>query len=151
MYSARNMRPRAVHRLTFWLLPLLIARLFVPDGFMVTATAHGLSLTLCPAYAVLPAAADASAAHMHHAGMDHSAHAMHGAAESPDDSGATHHGQHDKVPCPFALAGTGLVCPTVNDFGSFYSLADDVLVIRAEPAWPSRAVLIDRIRGPPFV
>ena len=136
------MRPRTLNLWILWLLPLLIARLCVPMGFMVSGTANGLEVMLCPVYAALP---QSSGAHEHHAGMDHSAHAMHqGGAEQ----GPAHEGLSQSL-CPFAASGTATFAATVPTIDHFYLLVGTAPVLDGEPTWISPAVLIDRIRGPP--
>lgn len=148
---APGMRSRTFNRWLLWLLPLLVARLFVPAGFMVSATPNGLDLMLCPAYAPLPAsAADAARAH-HMAGMDHASHAMHDSAghhASHQDS--TDHELSQSL-CPFAVGGGAALVPVVSTVDHVYSPIGPALSFRDTPARISPTVLIDRIRGPPLV
>jgi hypothetical protein len=140
------MRLPALQRWTLWLLPLLVARLFVADGFMVSATEQGVRVALCPAYAPMPGVAHPDSLHVHHAGTDHSAHQ---AAGHHAGQGAGHQ-DHDRSICAFALAGTHALCSAAPSVAQLYILSSDVPVARTQPAWTSPAVLIDRIRGPPL-
>jgi hypothetical protein len=129
------------HRRIAWLLPLLCARLLVPTGFMVAPSSAGIGIALCPGYAPLPMPAAPASDHDphagHHAGMDH------GAEES---------GQHSKgqSACPFALAGGTADLPVSQSAADLPRLVDAVPGFHPHPAWISPAVLINRIRGPPF-
>lgn len=144
------MRPRVLHRCVLWLLPLLIARLCVPAGFMMSVTSNGLDVMLCPAYAALPGPAAANAVHVHHAAMDPSAHATQGAsAEDGSHQESMQRGLSQSL-CPFAVAGGAVLVAAVHAIDHFYSPIGAVSYVHDESAWISRSVLIDRIRGPPF-
>lgn len=97
-----SMKRASLHRLTLWLLPLLVARAFVPVGFMLSTDASGLSLVFCTGISITEPA------------PSHAAH--HGHAE--------HHDQHDQgdehqadgaALCPFAVASmsVNLEIPTL--------------------------------------
>jgi hypothetical protein len=146
------MHRRALNRWTLWLLPLLVARLCLPNGFMLGVTSHGLGFALCPAYAPLPVPTDSDAANVQHAGMDHSAHAAGDGSSKvlayPGSDSSDPQGRADSV-CPFVLTGTAAISASADNIFEFRT-PDIVTAFRAEPAWTSPAVLIDRIRGPPF-
>ena len=130
---------RHVHRWAVWLMPLLVVRLFVPTGFMLSASGAGLGLALCPSYAPLPTPATATIAE-HHAGMDHGANAPQGSEQQ--GSG--------KQICPLVLVGSTASCPATPLIGELPRIAQAVSRFHLHPAWVSPAVLIDRIRGPPL-
>lgn len=111
-----------------WLLPLLVARAFLPVGFMLAASqADGLQLTFCPDQV-------AAVAHVGH-----------------DDGHAGHqqHNGHLDPPCPFAVAAVAANIDIPH--------LDTAAVLAAAPFVPERSVTvplagpqrIDRIRGPP--
>jgi hypothetical protein len=134
---------RRPHRWALWLLPWLVARLFVPTGFMLSVSGAGIGIDLCPAYAPLPGPLVPT--------DTHDPHAMHGGAHSPDDgqqpSGNAGSGTSA---CPFALPGSQAGCPAVDTLGGLPRFVDAAPRSRPHPDWISPAVLIDRIRGPPF-
>jgi hypothetical protein len=111
--------------------------LFVPGGFMVAPPDVGIGIALCPGYAPLPMPVTPPGAHDHHAGMDH----------GEDGSGQHSKGQSS---CPFALAGGTADLPVIQAAADLPRLADVVPGFHPHPAWISPAVLINRIRGPPF-
>ena len=128
------MKRTHLNRWTLWLLPLLLARMFVPAGFMLSADTTGLSIVFCTSVS----AARADSAHAGH--HDHVAHHQ---QQSDDERAAQNMGE-----CPFAVASV--------------LLSHDVPVIAAEPlpdlhvptadSTPSpRARLLrsQPIRGPP--
>jgi hypothetical protein len=125
-----------LRRIAPWLLPWVVVRLFVPVGFMLAPSGHGLGIALCPGHAPLPMPGGAQVGHAHHAGMDH----------------ASGSGHHDSGPsaCPFALAGGTAGCTPSELIGSLPRLANDAACFYPRPSWFSPAVLIDRIRGPPL-
>jgi hypothetical protein len=123
---------RRPHRWAFWLLPLLVARLFVPVGFMVSASAAGIGIALCPGYAPLPEGAGPAHSAHHHDGMDHA-----GQGSAPSE-------------CPFVLVGSVAGCPPTELAGELLRLAELRPGFQPHPDWISPAVLIDRIRGPPL-
>lgn len=127
---------RRMRRWAACLLPLLVARLFVPVGFMLSPSGEGLGIFLCPGYAALPTSDD---------------HAMHGESHEPEGTqGSEHRGSGQSI-CPFVLAGSSASCPVNKQIGELPRLADAVPDFHSPPAWISPAVLIDRIRGPPLV
>jgi len=69
-----------------WVAACFVAlRALVPIGFMVSVSASGAAVTLCPEYAPVPPAAEAQ--HAHHHGHDH-AHPGHGAVANGAGSAA---------------------------------------------------------------
>jgi hypothetical protein len=130
------MNRRLFRNWTRWLLPLLVARAFLPVGFMLaTSPVDGLQLAFCPDQAAIVQGVD-------HAAMGHLGH-MGGSHNGP------HHNSHLDPPCPFAVAAVAAVIDIPH--------LDTAAVQAAEPFLPERAVAIpltgpqraDRIRGPP--
>ena len=111
-----------------WLLPLLVARAFLPVGFMLATTqADGLQLGFCPDQAPIVQG-------LH----DHAAH-----------SGAHHSGGHLDPPCPFAVAAVAAVIDIPHLAPVAAQATEQFLperVVAVPLAGPQR---IDRIRGPP--
>jgi hypothetical protein len=111
-----------------WLLPLLVARAFLPVGFMLATTqADGLQLGFCPDQAPIVQG-------LH----DHAAH-----------SGAHHSGSHLDPPCPFAVAAVAAVIDIPHLAPVAAQATEQLLperVVAVPLAGPQR---IDRIRGPP--
>jgi hypothetical protein len=124
------MNRRLFRKWARWLLPLLVARAFLPVGFMLaTSQADGLQLAFCADQA--PIVQAHGAAHDHNDGSQHS-----GAA-------------HAVSQCPFAVAAVAAVIdiPHLDPVAS--QAAEQVLperVVAVPLAGPQRA---DRIRGPP--
>jgi hypothetical protein len=143
------MRSYTLKKLIPWLLPLLVARLCVPAGFMVASTSNGLDVTLCPDYAALPGQATPQSTHVQHQGSDHTGHAMHGDVASEHSHHGSPHEGHSTSVCPFAASGSGTVSPTVATVTPVYTLVDRITPARDRSAWRSPAVLVNRIRGPP--
>lgn len=119
-----------------WLLPLWVARAFLPVGFMlVTSQANGLQLGFCSDQAPIVQSLDhTAAADSGHLGGSH---------------GGPQHTGHLDPPCPFAVAAVAAVIDVPQ--------LDTVAIQAAEQAPPERATAIplagpqraDRIRGPP--
>lgn len=130
------MNRRLYRKWARWLLPLVVARAFLPVGFMlVTSQADGLQLAFCPDQAPIVQGLDhAATAHSGHPGGSH--------------SGPQHNGHLDP-PCPFAVAAVAAVIDVPH--------LDTVAIQAAEQAPTERAAAIhlagpqraDRIRGPP--
>jgi hypothetical protein len=126
------MNRRLFRKWTRWLLPLLVARAFLPVGFMFSVDADGLQLAFCPDQAPIVQSLD-----------DHAA-AGHGGHTDQQHSGA-----HLDSPCAFAVAALAAVIDI--------SHLDPVAAQAAEQILPERTVAvplagpqrIDRIRGPP--
>lgn len=124
------MNRRIFRKWARWLLPLLVARAFLPVGFMLVSQADGLELGFCPDQAPIVQAATGHAA---------GGHAGHG----------QQHSGHAYPPCPFAVAAVAAVIDVPH--------LDPVALQAAEQVVPERAVVvslagpqrIDRIRGPP--
>lgn len=133
------MNRRLVRKWTYWLLPLLLARAFLPVGFMLAAEGGQLHLTLCPAQAPFVQAHAVAAA------TDHSAHDAGIAGHEHHASG----GAHLDPPCPFALGALAAVIEVPQLLGAMLLAAAQIIPeqVRSLPvAGPQRA---DRIRGPP--
>jgi hypothetical protein len=124
------MNRRLFRKWARWLLPLLVARAFLPVGFMLATTeADGLQLAFCPDRAPIVQS-------LGHAAHDH---------EDSQHSGAA----HAVTQCPFAVAAVAAVIDVAH--------LDPVAVQAPEQILPERTVAvplagphsIDRIRGPP--
>ena len=119
------MNRRLFRKWARWLLPLLVARAFLPVGFMLATTqADGLQLAFCPDQAPI-------AQGMHH------------------HAGAGHSGSHLDPPCPFAVAAVAAVIDIPHLAPVASQSAERILperVVAVPLAGPQR---IDRIRGPP--
>jgi hypothetical protein len=144
------MTRRSFQRCLLWLLPLLILRAFVPAGFMVSADAAGLQLTLCPDQVSLPLADAHAGHHMGHGdGVDeHAGHHMQ-VGGAGDEHAAHHGGKHFESPCPFGIATVAVGPTLLQPARPLAELADKPFFrpsIRLAAAGPLRA---DRIRGPP--
>jgi hypothetical protein len=145
-----RMRHRSIQRCVLWLLPLLVLRAVVPVGFMVSAGADGLSLTLCSGHMNSPVAAtspDPHAGHHMKAGMeDHAAHSMHRTA---DLNSAHHDGKHLDSPCPFSSA-TAATTTALFPYGASFAAPTDEPFVRTIVRLQNAALLRgNRIRGPP--
>jgi hypothetical protein len=123
------MNRRLYRKWARWLLPLLVARAFLPVGFMLATTqADGLQLAFCPDQAPIVQ----GMGHHLHGGTDHS-----------------QHNGHLDPPCPFAVAAVAAVIDIPH--------LDTVAVQATEQAPIERAIAVplagpqraDRIRGPP--
>lgn len=87
-------------RLLAWLgICLFCLRSLVPIGFMVSASASGAAVILCPEYAPVPPSVAAPQGHHHHHHHVQPDGAPSGSAGSADLPGAEDHGL-----CPFAAA-----------------------------------------------
>jgi hypothetical protein len=128
------MNRRLYRKWARWLLPLLVARAFLPVGFMLATTqGDGLQLAFCPDQAPI-------AQGMHHAsaGGGHADHA-----------GPHHSGTHLDPPCPFAVAAVAAVIDIPHLAPVAPQAAEQFLperVVAIPLAGPQRT---DRIRGPP--
>jgi hypothetical protein len=113
------MNRRLYRKWARWLLPLLVARAFLPVGFMLATQADGLQLAFCPD----------QAGHVDHAGQ--------------------HSGGHLDPPCPYAVAAIAAVIDVPHLEPVALQAAEQVLperVVAVPLAGPQRT---DRIRGPP--
>ena len=120
------MNRRLFRKWARWLLPLLVARAFVPVGFMLATQADGLQLAFCPDQVVTVA------------------HAGHG-----EGDGHQQHNAHLDPPCPFAVAAVAANID-VPHLDTAAVLAAGPFVpersVAVPLAGPQRT---DRIRGPP--
>jgi hypothetical protein len=122
------MNRRLLRKWARWLLPLLVARAFLPVGFMLATQADGLQLAFCPDQAPIVQG------HAAHVGDSHS---------------GPQHNSHFDPPCPFAVAAVAAVIDVPH--------LDTVALQAAEQILPERTVAVplaglqrlDRIRGPP--
>ena len=140
---------RLFHRCALWLLPLLVARAFVPVGFMLSASEHGLRLEFCPAQSA--ALVHALASFPGHV-SNHAGHGIAHADATADQDQKTH--QHDEsealqATCPFGLA----TAANTFDIPALRSVAPGPSDERSklDVAWSATAgpLRADRIRGPP--
>ena len=119
------MNRRLYRKWARWLLPLLVARAFLPVGFMLASTqADGLQLAFCP---------DQASIVQGHA----------------DHAGAKHSGSHLDPPCPFAVAAVAAVIDVPHLAPVALQAAEHILperIVAVPLAGPQR---VDRIRGPP--
>jgi hypothetical protein len=162
-----------------WLLPLLVAKLFVPVGFMLALDANGLHFVFCPAQGPAPtqvvalASAATDVRHTASAGGEsvhsgHAAHAMHadvadldavhqvgaGAAghASHDASGGVYHGEDGTrldIPCPYALAAVALVLGVPQLVATLTDAGTAPIVARSIFLPGIGPERADQIRGPP--
>jgi len=127
------MNRRLFRKWARWLLPLLVARAFLPVGFMLATTqADGLQLAFCPDQAPIVQGT-------HHASTGGHA----------DHAGPHHSGSHVDPPCPFAVAAVAAVIDIPHLAPVASEAVEQILperVIAVPLAGPQRA---DRIRGPP--
>lgn len=147
------MKPRS-HRWIVWLLPFLVARAFVPAGFMLSAVSGELSLMFCPG--VVPAAqvvalqnavpADEVTHAHHHA---HGEHAQGQPAQDSGDQHSNHLGASDTSMCPFAVAAAACAGAEAHFAHDRLESASDLLPDYVAPADANRPIRADRIRGPP--
>jgi DUF2946 family protein len=122
------MNRRLFRKWARWLLPLLVARAFLPVGFMLATTqADGLQLAFCP---------DQAAVVQGHSGAHH-------------DDGSQHAGAHGATQCPFAVAAVAAVIdiPHLDPVAS--QAAEQILPERVTAVPLAGPQRIDRIRGPP--
>lgn len=118
------MNRRLFRKWARWLLPLLVARAFLPVGFMLATQANGLELAFCPDQV-------AAVAHVGHG------------------DGHQQHNGHLDPPCPFAVAAVAAVIDIPHLDTVAVQAAEQLPPERAVAvsfAGPQRA---DRIRGPP--
>lgn len=127
-----RMNRASLHRWALWLVPLLLARAFVPLGFMLSADASGLSLVFCTMTA---GATKPQSQADHH---DHSAHQDR--ASEPQADGLSL--------CPYALAcaslGHDIQVTTLSQSPASYDLTPDF----GQPLGP-KSLKSHLIRGPP--
>ena len=118
-----------------WLLPLLVARAFLPVGFMLaTSQADGLQLAFCPDQApIVQGPHD-------HAAM---------AGGHADHTGAHHSGSHLDPPCPFAVAAVAAVIDIPHLAPVAAQATEQFLPARVAAVPLAGPQRIDRIRGPP--
>jgi hypothetical protein len=133
------MRRRHLKLLSFWILPLLLARALIPAGFMLSVDAGSLQLTFCPA--VVQPAKQLPEHSTHHAGMHH--------ADAVDDDTASHN--DDNAPCPFSLVASAAPgdVPYLQDSASAPS--DERFEFISAPTVRVGPIRTDRIRGPPAI
>ena len=129
------MNRRLFRKWARWLLPILVARAFLPVGFMLAADSDGLQLAFCPDQAPIVQSLD-------HAASGHAGHDGH-------TSDQQHAGAHLDSPCAFAVAAlaANIDVPYLEPVASLASehvLAERVVAVPL--AGPHR---VDRIRGPP--
>jgi len=147
---------RRSHRWIVWLLPFLVARAFVPSGFMLSAVAGELSLAFCPsagpvAELVAPNAAGAAEQQAQNDEQSHSDHAQHAHHHSHDtaDQHAKHFGASDTGVCPFAVVATACAASDFHAANARIDSTPDLLPAYSAPPDANRPIRADRIRGPP--
>jgi hypothetical protein len=146
------MKLRRFNRWILWLLPLLAARALIPVGFMLSAESGTLQIVLCSGSGPVAVAPFASSGHEHHHLPGSEGHAHHhdgGHAESQHHHSGT--GAHETSVCPFALAGMAYLpghASAIFHLPAFVAAPVDLYSSRVLFSHP---VLIDRIRGPPWV
>src|SRR5215213_1259161 len=123
------MNRRLFRKWARWLLPLLVARAFLPVGFMLVTQAEGLQLAFCPDQAPIIQSLDHEATG--HASTAHAAtgHVGHG----------TQHNGHLDPPCPFAVAAVAAVIDIPH--------LEPVALQAAEQIVPERAIAVP-LAGP---
>lgn len=143
------MRRRHLQLLSFWILPLLLARALIPTGFMLSVDAGSLQLTFCPTVVQPADQAPEHLAHEHsslHGGMHH-ADADDAASASHNDPAASEHG----APCPFSLVASAAAGDVsyLKDPANLPS--DERFHFVSAPTVRVGPVRTDRIRGPPSI
>jgi len=131
-----------------WLLPLFVLRAFVPAGFMLSWAGNELQVVVCSGSGPVMPAAVASQQDMH---GEH-AHHVHEAAPTADHAQHQHQGSeaHEGSYCPFAIAGSPSLATALYAFASELP-PTQTFDLASRPQLESAPILIDRIRGPPFV
>ena len=125
------MNRRLYRKWARWLLPLLVARAFLPVGFMlVSSQAGGLQLGFCPDQAPIVQG-------LHDHGSMAGAH------------GAHHSGSHLDPPCPFAVAAVAAVIDVPHLAPVAAQATEQFLPERVAAVPLAGPQRIDRIRGPP--
>lgn len=141
------MNARFARLLTLWIVPLLLARAFVPAGFMVAADAGGLSLVFCSGVAS-PADVRPAGHEGHHEMAQHAGHSI-------EHGGATHAGhgsgslEHESAPCPFSLGAAVAFADVLRVPYATFTLSDQVFDFHSGPAATVGPLRSERIRGPP--
>lgn len=137
------MARRSLHRIIYWLLPLLAVRALIPVGFMLTLDAQGLHLVACPAQsAQLVAMLDSGAGHAFDAHAHHADSSTTGPHESHEEAAKL------ESPCAYALATFALAAAPYLASAAYEAFDPplDVETLTLAGNGPARA---DRIRGPP--
>ena len=136
------MRRRHLQLLSLWILPLLLARALIPNGFMLSVAAGSLQLTFCPAVGQpLEQPLEHSSHELlpHHGGMHH--------ADAVHDEAASHN--DDNAPCPFSLVASAVPGDVPHLQVSAAGPSDERFDFISAPAVRVGPVRTDRIRGPP--
>jgi hypothetical protein len=134
------MMSRHIRQLSWLLLALLALRGLVPAGYMVDATADGLSIVVCDSgiYAAAAQLSSGQTAHRHH---HHD-----GNGEGKESSGISDHSI-----CPFAIAATGASAPSLPLLETVTSVVVDRVAsnqaVVTSLSGPSRA---QQSRAPPY-
>jgi hypothetical protein len=138
------MRRRHLKLLSFWILPLLLARALIPTGFMLSVDAGSLQLTFCPAV-TRPLEQQS----LEHSAQEHSSlhGGMHHVDAGEDEAAASHN--DDNAPCPFSLVASAAAgdVPYLQD--SAVAPSDERSEFVSAPAIRVGPIRTDRIRGPP--
>ena len=134
------MRRRHLKLLSLWILPLLLARALIPNGFMLSADAGGLQLMFCPSGVVQPFGSQSQHAD-HHDGMHHG---------DPADAAVPAH-NNDNAPCPFSLVASGTPCDVPHLRAAAEGPSDEAFEFTSAPTFRVGPLRADRIRGPPVL
>jgi hypothetical protein len=138
------MRRRHLKLLSLWILPLLLARALIPNGFMLSVDAGSLQLTFCPAVTrpLDQRPAERALEHSaHHAGMHH--------ADGAEVEAASH--SDDNAPCPFSLVASAAPGDIPYLQASASEPSDERFEFISAPTVRVGPVRTDRIRGPPVI
>jgi hypothetical protein len=132
------MRRHHLKLLTFWILPLLLARALIPSGFMLSGGAGGLQLMFCPAGIVQPLQSQQQQHAGHHEGMHHGA-----------DHPATPSHNNDNAPCPYSLVASATPSAVPHVQTAAGGLSDEIFEFISAPTFRVGPARADQIRGPP--
>lgn len=143
------MSRRYAQKLILWLLPLMVLRSLVPAGYMLDVRDGALSVVVCDGFSRTSSEHDIHAEHQHHAQAGGNTfsdvedrHAGHGST----------HAKHSVSICPFAIAGSAAVTPTLPFLLLSVTPPSDVQqsteLARFGRSGPSRA---QTSRGPPHL
>lgn len=133
------MNRRLFRKWARWLLPLLVARAFLPVGFMLATTqADGLHLAFCPDQVTVIQGHDAAESPKGDA-----------AGHDGHDDGSQHSGAHAVTQCPFAVAAVAAAIDVPHLDPVAAQAAEQILPERAAAVPLAGPQRVDRIRGPP--
>lgn len=139
-------------RWLLWLLPFLVARAFMPAGFMLSASAGDLSLMFCPSVgtvARIAALSPGASAHDHAQAHEHSHAGHHAQHDAASDQHSNHFGASDTGVCPFAVVAASCAGGDLHVATARLDVTSDSLPLYTVPSDANRPIRGDRIRGPP--